>query len=163
MFVRSPSPLDDARIEAPKLRRIEMKILLAVDGSNYTKRMLSYVAEHDELLGPGHEYTALAVVSPIPAHAAKFLDRATLDEYYRDQAEEILRTVQQFAEQQSWTVHVRHAVGHAAEVIAALAESAKHDLVVMGTHGHSSLGNVILGSVVTGVLARCKTPVLLIR
>jgi len=33
----------------------------------------------------------------------------------------------------------------------------------MGTHGHSSLGNVILGSVASGVLARCKVPVLLIR
>ena len=34
-----------------------MKILLAVDGSKYTKRMLAYVAAHDEWLGPGHEYT----------------------------------------------------------------------------------------------------------
>ena len=36
-----------------------MKILLAVDGSDYTRRMLSYLTTHDELLGPGHRYTAL--------------------------------------------------------------------------------------------------------
>ena len=36
------------------------------------------------------------------------------------------------------------------------------DLIVMGTHGHSSLTNLVLGSVATGVLARCKIPVLLI-
>jgi nucleotide-binding universal stress UspA family protein len=36
-------------------------------------------------------------------------------------------------------------------------------LIVMGSHGHSSLGNVVLGSVANRVLARCKTPVLLIR
>ena len=36
------------------------------------------------------------------------------------------------------------------------------DLIVMGTHGHSALGNLVLGSVATGVLARCKVPVLLI-
>jgi len=33
-----------------------MKILLPIDGSDYTKRMLSYIAAHDELLGSGHEY-----------------------------------------------------------------------------------------------------------
>ena len=30
-----------------------MKVLLAVDGSDHTKRMLSYLAAHDELLGAG--------------------------------------------------------------------------------------------------------------
>jgi nucleotide-binding universal stress UspA family protein len=34
---------------------------------------------------------------------------------------------------------------------------------VMGTHGHTALGNVVLGSVASGVLARSKVPVLLIR
>jgi nucleotide-binding universal stress UspA family protein len=33
----------------------------------------------------------------------------------------------------------------------------------MGTHGRSSLGNVVLGSVASGVLARSRRPVLLIR
>jgi nucleotide-binding universal stress UspA family protein len=33
----------------------------------------------------------------------------------------------------------------------------------MGSHGHSALGNIVLGSVATGVLARCTVPVLLIR
>ena len=40
-----------------------MKILLPVDGSDYTKRTLSYIAAHDELLGEGHEYTVLTVVN----------------------------------------------------------------------------------------------------
>jgi nucleotide-binding universal stress UspA family protein len=33
----------------------------------------------------------------------------------------------------------------------------------MGSHGHAALGNMILGSVAAGVLARCDAPVLLIR
>jgi nucleotide-binding universal stress UspA family protein len=33
----------------------------------------------------------------------------------------------------------------------------------MGSHGQSALGNVVLGSVASGVLARCDVPVLLIR
>jgi nucleotide-binding universal stress UspA family protein len=140
-----------------------MKILLPVDGSDYTKRMLAYIAAHDELLGPGHEYTVFTAIPPIPAHAARFLDRSILDGYYRDQAEEVLGPVRKFAQQQGWKISAVHAAGHAAESIAALAENLEPDLIVMGTHGHSALGNVILGSVTTGVLARCKAPVLLIR
>ena len=52
-----------------------MKVLLAVDGSDYTKRMLAYLAAHRELLGPGHEYTAVTVVTRIPPHAARHIDR----------------------------------------------------------------------------------------
>jgi nucleotide-binding universal stress UspA family protein len=33
----------------------------------------------------------------------------------------------------------------------------------MGTHGHSALTNVVLGSVATRVLAQCRIPVLLVR
>ena len=34
-----------------------MKVLLPVGGSDYTKRMLSYIAAHNELLGARHGYT----------------------------------------------------------------------------------------------------------
>jgi len=140
-----------------------MKILLPVDGSDHTKRMLSYIAAHDELLGPDHEYTVFTAVAPIPPHAARFLDHRVVEGYYDERAAEVLDPVRAFADQQPWRIRTLHAVGHAAEGIAALAESEKFDLIVMGTHGHSSLGNVILGSVASGVLARCKVPVLLIR
>jgi len=36
-------------------------------------------------------------------------------------------------------------------------------LVVMGSHGHGSFGNLIMGSVATQVLANCKVPLLLVR
>jgi nucleotide-binding universal stress UspA family protein len=140
-----------------------MKILLPVDGSDYTKRMLAYVAAHDELFGAKHEYTVFTAVAPIPTHAARFLDSETLTTYYREQAEAVLRPVRKFAEQHHWRVSVVHDSGHAAEAIAALAGGLQPDLIVMGTHGHSALGNVVMGSVATGVLARCKAPVLLIH
>ena len=38
-----------------------MKILLAVDGSPYTKKMLAYLAVHDQLLSPDSQYTALTI------------------------------------------------------------------------------------------------------
>ena len=46
-----------------------MKILLAVDGSAYTKQMLAYLATHDEMLGASHDYTVLTVQAALPALA----------------------------------------------------------------------------------------------
>lgn len=141
-----------------------MKILLPVDGSEYTRRMLAYIAAHDELLGAGHEYVAFTVVPAIPAHAARYLERGVLDDHYREQAEQVLEPVRAFAAQKGWKLNTAWQSGQAADTIASFAEREKPDLIVMGAHGHSSLGNVLLGSVTTGVLARCKSaPVLLIR
>ena len=137
-------------------------ILLPVDGSKYTKRLLSYIAAHDELLGAGHEYLLFTVVPRLSSRAAAFFDRRTLDEYYHDEAEKVLRAPRAFAEKQGWTVRSAHAAGHAAEQIAACAKSRKPGLIVMGTRGHSALANAVLGSVAQGVLARCQLPVLLV-
>ena len=46
-----------------------MNILLAVDGSAYTKKMLAYLAAHDELLGSKHEYSVITVQAELPARA----------------------------------------------------------------------------------------------
>ena len=140
-----------------------MKILLPVDGSEYTKRTLAYIAAHDELLPGSHEYIVVTAVAPIPAYAARFLQRSTIDDYYRDQAETVLEPVRAFAKMQGWKVREAVVHGSADEAIAALARTERPDLVVMGSHGHSALGNMVLGSVATGVLARCDVPVLLIR
>jgi nucleotide-binding universal stress UspA family protein len=140
-----------------------MKILLAVDGSDYTKRMLGYVAAHDEMFGRGHDYLAVTVVGPIPPHVTQFVARATIDDYQQSRAEEVLEPVRAFAKQNQWAIRTLHLVGQAAESIAALADEEKVDMVVMGSHGHGAFAGLALGSVATGVLARCKAPVLLIR
>jgi len=139
-----------------------MKILLAVDGSSATKRMLSHIAAHDEMFGSAHDDVVITVVAPVPGYAARFLDQKIVDDYYREEAEKVFQPIRSFVEMQHWKLRLIHAHGHAAEVIAATAEMERCDLIVMGTHGHSSLGNVVLGSVATGVLARSKKPVLLI-
>lgn len=140
-----------------------MKILLAVDGSDYTKRMLGYVAAHGELLGQAPEYTALTVVPAVTPRARTYFDHATIESYYADEANQVLEPVRRFAAQKGWNIDARHLVGYAGDVIAETATSGRYDLVVMGSHGHAALGNLVLGSVATRVLARCKTPVLLVR
>lgn len=139
-----------------------MKVLLAADGSAYTKRMLAWLAAHDELLDRQTEYTVMTVVAEIPPHAG-FFDLADPRAFYQEQAEEVLRPVRAFVAQQGWRAEFEHCAGHPAQAISDAATQGAFDLVVLGSHGHSALGNLVLGSVASGVLARCKTPALLIR
>jgi nucleotide-binding universal stress UspA family protein len=140
-----------------------MKILLAVDGSAYTQRMLAHLAAHDELLGSGHDYTAITVVAPVPSRAAGFLSHDVLHAYYDEQAEHVLKPVRAFAAQQGWKLECRHLAGHAADALSEFADTGHFDLLVMGTHGHSALGSVVLGSTTTRVIAQSKLPILLVR
>jgi nucleotide-binding universal stress UspA family protein len=140
-----------------------MKVLLAVDGSDYTKRMLAYLAAHEELLGAGNLFTALNVTVAIPERVAQFLDKATVDSYGEDDANEVFKPIRAFAQQQQWDFSTAHVQGPASEAIASYARDTKPDLIVMGSHGHSALDSVVMGSTASGVLARCRFPVLLVR
>ena len=140
-----------------------MKILLAVDGSPYTKKMLTYLATHDATLGENMDYTVLTVCSEVPPRARKALGKATVDQYYAEEGEKILTPVMRFLAKHGVKAKSQLKVGHAGETIAKIAESGKFDLVIMGSHGQSALGNLVMGSVATQVLAHCKVPVLLVR
>jgi nucleotide-binding universal stress UspA family protein len=140
-----------------------MKILVAVDGSEYTRRMLAYLAAHDEWLGAAHDYTVVTVVPAVPARAAKVLDHSLLVDYYHDEAEKIFKPIRTFFAKQGLKGRFVEKTGAPAEVLGKLLAGDKFDLLVMGSHGHSALGNLVMGSVTTRVLAVCKTPVLLIR
>jgi nucleotide-binding universal stress UspA family protein len=145
------------------LERPIMKTLLAVDGSKFTKQMLAYLAGHPELIGTQHHFTVLTVIASLPNEVNRFIERGTIDGYYKEKADEVLQPVVAFANEHGWKVTATHAVGHAADAIAAAAKDGNFDLLVMGSHGHSTLGSLVVGSVVHGVMARCKTPMLIIR
>ena len=140
-----------------------MKILVAVDGSEYTQRMLTYLAAHDDLLGPRHDYTVVHSVLAVPHRAAAFVGADVVRKFYEEDAEAVFRPVRAFLEQKGIRATFVHTIGHAAESIAKLAEEGKFDLLVMGSHGHGELANLVLGSVATKVLAKCSKPVLLVR
>ncbi len=140
-----------------------MKILIAVDGSPFTKRMLAYLSAHDEFPGRNHEYTVMTAVPPVPARAAAVLDRKTLADYYEDEAEKVLKPIRAFLAKQGIDATFTFKTGVVSDTIVSIAEKGKFDLLVMGSHGHGTLTNLVLGSTATKVLAHCKVPVLLIR
>jgi nucleotide-binding universal stress UspA family protein len=139
-----------------------MKILLAVDGSPYTKKMLAYLVTHT-LFTEGNTFEVLNVQPVLPPHARAAVGKKVAQDYYLDEAEKVLAPVSEFLLRHGINAKTSWKSGHAGETIAALAESEKFDLVVMGSQGHGTLVNLVMGSVTTEVLKQCQVPVLLIR
>ena len=140
-----------------------MKILLAVDGSPYTKKMLAYLTTHEALLNSGNEYTLLTIQAPLPPRARAAVGKDVADGYHAEEAEKVLGPVSKFLGRHGIDPKSSWKVGHPGEAIAKFAENGKFDLLVMGSHGHGALGNLVMGSVATQVIAHCKVPVLLVR
>ena len=140
-----------------------MKILLAVDGSEYTRRMLDYVASHAKTFGDGGDFTVLHSVAPVSQRAAAFFGTDVARDHYEEEAREVLGPIRTLLEERGIRAAYVHAVGHPAGEIAQLAESGGFDMVIMGSHGHNALRNLVLGSVATQVLAACSVPVLIVR
>jgi len=140
-----------------------MKILLAVDGSSYTKKMLAYLTTHDELFGPRNEYTLLTVQPPLPPRARAAVGKEVVDGYYAEETQKVMAPITEFLAHHNLTAQTEWKVGHVGETIASFADEGKFDLLVMGSHGHGSIGNLVMGSVATQVLSSCKVPVLLVR
>ncbi|MFT4234600.1 MAG: universal stress protein, partial [Microbacterium sp.] len=60
-----------------------------------------------------------------------------------------------------YQVSMRH--GRASEEIVRAAKEAGASLIVMGTHGHGSIGRALMGSVATKVIAEAEIAVLLVQ
>ncbi len=140
-----------------------MKILLAVDGSAYSKKMLAYLSTHPALLSADHDYTVFTAQPALPPRARSAVGKEVVDAYHAEEAEKVLSPVTKFLLRHGINAKTSWKVGPAGLTIAKLADSGKFDLLVMGSHGHSALGNLVMGSVTTQVLAHCGVPVLLVR
>jgi nucleotide-binding universal stress UspA family protein len=141
-----------------------MKILVPVDGSPTTKRMLGWLAAHEEWLSGAHQYTMLHSVPQVPARAAAVIAKETLQAFYDEEAEKVFAPIRAFfARKPELKIDYLPKHGPAADMIASMASNEGYDLIIMGSHGQSSIGNLIMGSVATKVLAHCGVPVLLIR
>jgi nucleotide-binding universal stress UspA family protein len=140
-----------------------MKILLAVDGSAYTKKMLAYLVTHEDTFHVNNEYVLSTAQPVLPPRARAAVGKDVVDQYHREEAERVLAPAGKFLLRHGIDAKSAWKVGHAGETIAQFAEAGKFDLLVMGSHGHGALVNLVMGSVATQVLAHCRVPLLLVR
>mgnify|MGYP003488317604 FL=1 len=149
------------RAGAPTRHRA-MKVLIAVDGSIYTRRMLDFLIRNFGVNVEPPEFTVLHAVTKVSAHALAVLDRSVVKHYYRDEAATVFRPIHRRFDKLGIKADFTYRVGNPAEVIATTAESGDFDVVIMGTQGTNPLKRLVMGSVATRVMAQCKVPVLLV-
>ena len=140
-----------------------MKVLLAVDGSADTKKMLAYLTEHAGLLGATPHYFVLNVQPAIPTRAANVVGRETVNLYHSSEADKVLSPIGKFLRRHAADYSSSYCVGHAAQEILKAAKKNKVDLIVMGSRGHGSIASLLLGSVAQSVLSASEVPVMVIR
>ncbi len=140
-----------------------MKILVPVDGSKFSAAAIDFIATRATLIGRNPSVVLLNVQLEVPARAAQLVGKSAVTTYYEEEAAKATASALAKLGAAGLTAIADFAVGHPAEQIASRAEADQVDLVVMGSHGHGALANLILGSVTNGVLARSKKPLLLLR
>jgi len=140
-----------------------MKILVPVDGSKFSRTAIDFVASRSTLVGSNPEVEVLNVQMAIPTRAMRVVGRDVVSSYYSEEAEKALKPARTRLEKAGMKPVVRFAVGNPADEIAAAAADDKVDLLVMGSHGHSALRGLLVGSVTHAVLAQTKTPILILR
>lgn len=140
-----------------------MKILLPVDGSDYSRGAVDFVASRSTLIGTDPDVQVMNVQLAIPPRAARAVGKAALSDYYADESDKALKPAVRRLAKAGLDATPRAVVGSPGEEIAAAASAGKVDLIVMGSHGKSALRGLLVGSVTNDVLARTHAPMLVLR
>ena len=138
-----------------------MKLLFPVDGSECALVALDKLASIVPLFREKPEVVLINVQPPLPhPRATAWVGKEAVAEYYAEESEEALAEARKRLEKSGLAFTVEKRVGEPAHEIVHAAESAKCDMIAMGTRGLSALKNLVMGSVATKVLAVSRKPVL---
>ena len=140
-----------------------MKIILAADGSSYTKKALAFLVTHEALAGEDGHIVVVNVQPAVPPRVKSMVGATAVNEYHADEAQKVLRPIEKFLARHDLSYSTRWAVGAPGTEVVKLAKKEKAHMIVMGTHGHGILGRALLGSVAQNVLTQCDIPVLLVK
>lgn len=141
-----------------------MKILLAVDGSEYSRKAVRHLIKHFDWFSKPAELHLLHVKLPLPpGRARSFLGDDTVNEYYREESLAALAPSEKILRKAGIAFCSAHKVGDVASEIQSYVKKNKIDMIVMGSHGNGALTNLVMGSVATKVLAVTQVPVLIVR
>jgi len=140
-----------------------MKMLLAADGSKYTKKALAFLATHEHLADTDDELVVLHVQSPVAPRVKTMLGAGIVNDYHRDEAQKVLQPIERFLKRHSIPFRASWVVGSPSQEVLRAAQKEKVHMIVMGTHGHGLISRALMGSVSQRVVADAEIPVLLVK
>jgi len=142
-----------------------MKILIALDMSPHSKHALDFVSR---MRWPaGSRVIVISALQPSVSAAAAGPDLGDLTtqimEDQRRQLEGLVADAEGELRESGFATEGRIEVGDPREVLVALAESERADLIVLGSHGRTGLTKLMLGSVSSHVVTHAPCSVLVVK
>jgi nucleotide-binding universal stress UspA family protein len=141
--------------------KLYRRILIATDGSEYTKKAVDYGIELANDTG-----AKLHAIYVIDTRAYDSIPLSAPMEYayslLRQEGDTAIKYVADRAEAAGLDVEGIITEGHPADEIIKYAEKNSIDLIVMGTLGKSGLDRFLLGSVADKVIRNSKIPVIVV-
>lgn len=141
-----------------------MKILVAVDGSGFSRLAVEQAAEiaaaqkAEVLL-----LTVSSVVNMGSYAAVAYMPDSTWEVPTKSQAEEILEEAAALLQKHGLEARKLHRLGGISDTILEVAESEGVDLIVVGSHGRTGLTRFLLGSVSSQVATHAPCSVLVAK
>jgi len=141
-----------------------VRILIAADGSPYTRLAARHVAEHLDWFAGDPQVHVLHVEPPMPyARAQAVVGKQAVLAYQREESETALAVAQDELDKAGVRYQASWTVGDVVTEIAEYVHANRIDLLVMGSHGKGALASLALGSVAQKCLALLDVPVLVLR
>lgn len=137
-------------------------VLVAIDGSSYTKQAVAWLLRHRELLVGDRELILLHVASGesrLPLALGKKTTRALQDAEF----EQAMTPARRQLDRAGVAWREVCARGEAGVEIAAQAQRIGAGLIVMGSHGRGGMTSLLLGSVTQRTLSVSPVPLLIVR
>lgn len=142
-----------------------MKILLAVDGSKHSlkvvKRLVAFAGHYRE----SPQVELIYVQPPVPKlpNLRKVVSAKQIRRYYEEEGWAALSGAKKLLKASGLRHVAQILVGPVAESIVKEAVRTRCDLIMIGTRGMSAVSNLLLGSTATKVLNLSALPVLLVK
>lgn len=140
-----------------------MRILVATDGSPFSRTTLDYVVR---LAGAIPLEIDLALVVDFHKIAYKMIAEQYVEmirEGAKATAERVLRREAEYLKERGVTATERILYGDPATALCEASTEGKFDLLVLGRRGHGDLQDVLFGSVSNQVIHHCSTPALVFK
>ena len=147
--------------EAARSRFLLKRILVPVDFSACSLKALRYAVPFAERFGA--DIYLLNVIEPGPFNDFSSMPLMVPEEELLADAQQRLLKLAENEIEELVPVNAQVRSGRAAHEIVELAKSLRIDLIILGTHGHTGLKRVLMGSTTEQVVRQAHCPVFVVR
>jgi nucleotide-binding universal stress UspA family protein len=156
------SPCDVLVVKKPcsKCSGSYHSLLVPFDGSETSKKALTRASELSKI--DGAEVAVLYVI-PRYEEMMDFFKTESIKKSLFREAEKIVEGAKKQAAGLGMQIKAVVQEGHAGDKIVEIADTLKHDLIVMGTHGWRGVNKAIIGSTAERIIAHASCPILIAR